>query len=282
MFTTYQKTALKQEMKYNLRGVYWHFKFLCTLAGRYLKKSVRRNTQAVYKEYDAVWQKFWDDRLFFSNDRYPFLENGKRMDPMISPYQYQMQVTDKMLADYIKKYNFKRVLEVGSGTGLHLLNLAALFPDVEFFAVELTQSGVELTKKLLVSPPPEFPLAYQQAPLKNVQVIQGSILSDETTKELAKQPYDFVFTTLVLEQLHNYLDVVFSNIFKLDFSHFLFHEQWFEFNTYFNKYRLLIDYDYFRAPMQLLNQFPAKVIEAIHPAIQPMGMNVVGVFGEKT
>lgn len=280
MLTEFQKTSLKREIKHCMRSVYWNTYFTFKLIGRYLKKSVQRDQQAVLEEYEKVWDKFWKDPIIFRDDKYPFIENGQLMKPMMTPYQHQKEACER-IAEYIKKYQCKTILEVGSGTGLNLLHLAPMFPDVQFYGVELTQSGIDHSKRVFAHPPKEFELAHQHGEIKNVHLIKGNILRDETINELKKTQFDLVFTSLVLEQLNNYLDVVFTNIFKLDFTHFLFNEQWFNFNFDVARFRHLLMFDYFRAPTELLNHFPARVIETVLPAKQPMGMNVALVFGEK-
>ncbi len=282
MLSIYEKIELQNEIKYNFKKLYWHTKFMMNLLGRYIKKSVPRSTSAVYDEYNQGWEKFWEHKSYFSNKKFPFVDNRKLIEPMISPFEYQKKVTDKIIGDYIKRYKFKRVLEIGSGTGLHLLNLGAMFPEVEFFGLELTKSGVEISNKLLEKPPVEFQNAYELGMIKNVKIIHGSILDKKVIQELKNYDFDLIFTTTVLEQLHNYLDVAFENIFSLKFSHFLFHEQWLELNAEVRQYALLIENDYFRASLETLNKYPAKLIETILPSIQPMGMNLAVAFGEKT
>lgn len=280
MLTKFQKESLKREIKHSMRSVYWNTFFTFKLIGRYLKKSVQRDHRVVLEEYEKVWDNFWKDPIIFRNDKYPFIENGRLMEPMMTPYDHQRESCEK-IAEYIIKYNCKSILEVGSGTGLNLLHLAPMFPDVQFYGLELTQSGIEHSKRVFANPPKEFELACQHGEIKNVHLIKGNILSDDTINDLKKYQFDLVFTSLVLEQLNNYLDVVFSNIFKLDFKNFLFKEQWFNFNSDVARFRHLLMFDYFRAPMELLNNFPAKVIETVLPAKQPMGMNIASVFGEK-
>lgn len=280
MLTNFQKESLKREIKHCMRTVYWNTFFTFKLMARYLKKSVQRDRAAVLEEYEKVWDTFWENSIIFRNDKYPFTENGKIMDPMMTPYEHQKESCERT-AEYIRKYNCKSILEVGSGTGLNLLHLAPMFPDVQFYGLELTQSGVEHSKRVFANPPKEFELAYKHGEIKNVHLIKGNILEDDTINELKKYKFDLVFTALVLEQLNNYLDVVFTNIFKLDFKYFQFNEQWFNFNTHVARHRHLLMFDYFRAPTELLNDFSARVIETVLPAKQPMGMNVAAVFGEK-
>lgn len=281
MLSVYQKESLKAEINNNIREIYWRTIFTCKLLGRLFKKSIQRTSVSVNQEYDAGWDAFWKNLDYFSNDKYPFIENGKLIDPMISPYQYQLAITDKVISDYIVKYDIKSVLEVGSGTGLHLLNLASLFPEVHFYGLELTASGAAISRQLMASPPVQFERAHQLGKLSNVTIIQGNILESKTIKELQSHSFDLVFSTTVLEQLHNYLDVVFSNIFSLDMRYFLFHEQWLEFNSDRTRYRLLLDSDYFRAPLSILNHHPVKLIDVLCPSKQPIGMNLAFAFGEK-
>lgn len=280
MLTPSQKKMIKSEIKENFRKAYWHAIFTMKLAFRYLKNHVERNPNAVKAEYQEGWEDYFNTRSYFKAGDHPFTENNKPMRPM-SLYEYQLNVTDKIVADYIRKYNFKSVLEIGSGGGLNMMNLAPMFPDVQFYGLELTESGVNTSRRILANPPPEFELAHKHGPINNVKIIHGSILSKEAIDELRQHKFDLVFTSAVLEQLHNYLDVVFENISQLDYSHFLFNEEWLDLNTDLNKYRALINYDYFRASIDTLNQFPMRVIETLFPATQPTGMNYAMVFGQK-
>lgn len=280
MLTEFQKKSLKQEIKYNLREIYWRIIFSSKLIARYFKQSIKRNENVVLAEYEAGWDEFWKKGYYFENDKYPFIDNGKLMHPMISPHEYQVVLIEK-ISHYLRKNNCKSVLEIGSGTGLNLLNLAPLFPDVQFYGLELTKSGVMHSERVFANPPVQFELAHQQGKINNVHMIHGNILHDDTINQLKRFKFDFVFTSLVLEQLYHYLDVVFENIFKLDLKYFYFNEQWFEFNTHVAKYRTLLEHDYFRASLEILNHFPAKVIETTLSAKQPMGMNIAGVYGQK-
>lgn len=280
MLTTYQKNVLREEIKDNFRDVAWRSIYGLKLLMRYLKKSIARNPNAVMEEYDAGWDAFWQNKDYFATDKYPFVKNKIPLEPMISPFDYQLMVTDKYLGEKLEETQAKTVLEVGSGTGLHLLELAARYPHIHFYGLELTKSGVEKTRELLQNPPKEFEKACQLGKLENVTIIHGNILEDKTIEHLKTLNIDFVFTTTVLEQLHNYLDVVFGNIFSLGVKHFVFHEQWLDLNKDINKYRLLVNYDYFRAPLSILNQHPTEIIETVLPPVQPIGMNLSFVYGK--
>lgn len=282
MLTTMQKKMLKDEIKENFRKVYWHARFGAKLLYRYLNNRVQRDPGSVKEEYQVGWADYFNTRNYFIPGDYPFTENNKKMDPPMSLYEYQREVTDAIIAEYIKKYECRTVLEIGSGGGLNMINLAPLFPEVQFYGLELTQSGVETSRKILAEPLPKFELAYQNAPIRNVEIIHGSVLDKKIMQQLGIYQFDLIFTSAVLEQLHNYLDVVFSNISQLNYRYFLFNEEWLEFNGDLNKYRALVDNDYFRASLDILNRFPMTVIETLFPAKQPMGMNYAMVFGKKT
>lgn len=55
------------------------------------------------------------------------------------------QVMD--LDNLIKKNNYKKVVEMGSGAGFNIINLAKLNPDVEFIGYDLTQKNINETNE---------------------------------------------------------------------------------------------------------------------------------------
>src|SRR3546814_1611451 len=57
-----------------------------------------------------------------------------------------------LLARVLQALRPETVLEVGAGNGLNVLVLAALFPDIRFTSVELTEAGVAKARAAQVEP----------------------------------------------------------------------------------------------------------------------------------
>jgi SAM-dependent methyltransferase len=209
------------------------------------------------------------------------MENGEFVQPSISPLEFKREVIINILSEKIEKLHIKSVLEIGSGAGLNLLFLAPLFPDVKFYGIEPTDSGVRVSNNFLNNPPKEFEEAHKQGSIENVRIIKGSILNLADLESLKDQKVDLVFSCAVLEQLNNYIEEAFGNIFQLDCKYFLFYEEWLEANSTILNYKTLVDADYFRLSLNYLNKFPIGEIKFEIPTIQPSWLSYGIVFGEK-
>jgi len=270
---------LKDEIRYNYRQIKYRIYIIFRLLLRYFSKKFR-TPDVSCSEYDNYWETFWEKEDIFRTDL-PFTQNDIVVDDM-TPFDYKKNVIIKILSDKISKYNFKTILEVGSGAGLNLLFLAPLFPEVNFYGLEPTQSGVKLSRDFLLSPPMEFNEAYDLGNIENVEIIKGSILDGDLIVNLKELNFDFIFTCAVLEQLYNYLDVVFPNILALSDGYFLFFEEWLEGNYNINNYKTLVDSDYFRASWNYLNQYKQiETLERTIPSLQPSWLKYSVVFIKK-
>lgn len=274
------KGILKSEIKNNINEIRFRVKILNTLIKRYFFNLKTRNPDLSFDEYDNHWDSFWEKGEIFRKDL-PFTKNDIRVDGL-SPFDFKKEVIVKVLTEKISEYKFKAVLEVGSGAGLNLLFLAPFFPEVKFYGLEPTDSGVRVSTYFVKSPPKCFMEASRLGEVKNVHIIKGSILELDRLKELKNKKFDFVFTSAALEQLNNYLDQAFSNIFSLSDGHFLFYEEWLEGNYLINNYMTLVDSDYFRISWNYLNRFKEiETIERTVPALQPSWLKYAVVFAKK-
>lgn len=270
---------LQNETNYNIIQVKYRLLIIFKLFLRFLKDN-RRLSIISYSEYDNYWDSFWSKKNIFREDL-TFTVFDKKI-PLMTPFLFKKQGIIKILANTIESHNFKSVLEVGSGAGLNLLLLAPLFPNVHFYGLEPTTSGVRVSNQFIRAPPEEFELAYLLGDLKNVTIIKGDILNDETIKEIQNRKFDLVFTCAVLEQLHNYLDIVFNNIFSLSNGYFLFYEEWLEGNYTIEKYNTLVDSDYFRVSWNYLNKFEnVELVDRYIPHLQPSWLSYSVVFCKK-
>ena len=239
----------------------------------------QRNQNKSYKEYDDYWYSFWDKKDIFRTDL-PFTEFDQLISVM-TPFEIKQRVIVALIAEKIQSLHLKKVLEVGSGAGLNLMLLAPQFPDVEFIGLEPTTSGVNISKSFIESPPSEFEEAHKLGKLSNVKIIRGSIL-EEIPKEIKENDFDLIYTSAVLEQLHNQINQAFESIFSLSSSYYLFYEEWLEANYLINNYKTLIDSDYFRISWNFLHKYQSvKTKERFIPPLQPSWLKYGVVFLQK-
>jgi len=271
---------IRQEILNNLREIKYRIHILGRLIPRYFLKNKGRTPGISLPEYDNYWDGFWEKKDIFRKDL-TIVKNDVVL-PGLSPFEFKKKVIVNILAEKIASYKLKTVLEIGSGAGLNLLLLAPLFPEVSFYGLEPTNSGVRVSNNFIKSPPKEFEEAFKLGELKNVQIIKGSILEEQTIAGLREKKIDFVYTCAVLEQLNNYLDIVFPNIFSLSEGYFLFYEEWLEGNYLIDNYKTLVDADYFRISWNYLNQFKEiETLERSIPLLQPSWLKYSVVFAKK-
>jgi len=275
------KNNLKEEIKSNVKDVLKKvFVILPILLKRYFLSYNKRTTDIVYTEYDDYWDTFWQKADIFRLDL-PFVYFDKPTTN-ISPFLYKKNCILPILIEKIKSNEIDSVCEIGSGAGLNLILLATLFPDVKFFGIEPTESGVRITNKFIENPPREFGNTYKLGgKLRNIEVFKENILDTHTVKKLQNK-FDFVFTCAVLEQLNNYIDIALYNSISLTNKYFLFFEEWFEANYLIDNYVTLVKSDYFRISWNYMNKFKnIEILEKSIPALQPAWLKYGVVFGKK-
>ncbi len=270
-----------REIKNNITFMRSRFLLTMRLAFRALTSYGKRKQDISLPEYENYWERCWESRDLYRTDL-TFCNNGIPVDGM-SPLEFKKYCIVERLSEKIRKHNLSSVLEIGSGAGLNLLFLASRFPDVNFYGLEPTASGVRLTRNLAKAPPVDFLAKSKQSEIKNINVVQGSVLDPAKITELkSKARFDFVFTSAVLEQLNNYRDKVFENVFSLSDSYFLFYEEWLEANLKMSHYRTLVLSDYFRASWKILDRYQnIETLERIIEPMQPSWLQYATVFVRK-
>lgn len=270
--------ALSDEIEDNVREIATRSEIIEILKRRIDRRERVRSATVSYSEYDNYWRAFWDSRDFLRKDL-PFVRFDKPIDPPISPLDFKVQTIVPAIAEAIHKSQAQQVLEIGSGAGMNLLLLAPMFPSVRFVGLEPTTSGVEMASSFLNSPPIEFPAAHSMGCIKNVHIVQGSILDGTVVSALKQESFDLIFTAAVLEQLQNELDSAFQNIFSIATSYCLFLEEWREANCDVSNYKTLVESDYFRVSWNYLHRYhDIELLERFVPAIQPAWLKYGGVL----
>ncbi len=163
----------------------------------------------------------------------------------------------------IEKFKPRTVLEVGSGTGYHLFALSARFPQTRFTGLELTRVGVEVgadVKKndilpdVWVETAPE-PLLDLTAH-KRTNLVQG----DASRLPFADGSFDFVYTSIALEQMDHIREQVFAEIRRVATGHVAFCEPWRDFNDSGYRREYILAREYFAARVSDLKKFGLKPI----------------------
>jgi tRNA G46 methylase TrmB len=268
------------EIKYNLIEIFYRTRIILILISRYIFTSKKRTQDKSYLEYDTFWNNLMESKEIFKTT-YPFTLFDKPVNVRISPFDVRKEVIIKILAKVIKEYQIKNVVEIGSGAGLNLLLLAPRFPNVQFYGIEPTNGGVELSKSLLSDPPVEFLFKKHTDPIKNVTIIQGSALDLKSIELFKDLNIDLIFTSAVIEQLNNYHEQFFDDLQFIEFKYFLFYEEWLEANLYKDHYLNLVRWDYFRLSWNYLNKYSNfKIIDRFIPGLQPSWLKYGVVFGE--
>lgn len=276
-----RKVRLKEEIMENLRHIKWRSRVVLKLLKMYFVGDTIRSQLTSVPEYETYWEHFWEHKEICRTDL-PFVNYDKPILGL-SPLEYRRLSVIPTICEKIRKYQIASVLEIGSGAGLNLLLLAQLFPDVSFTGLEPTGSGVRVSKELLLRPPPEFWQTDAMGEIKNVEVLRGSVLGDGIPESIRSKSFDLVFTSAVLEQLHNDLDEAFLCILALNAKYFLFFEEWLEANYVPSNYHTLVEADYFRVSWNYLHRFPfLTTIDRQIPALQPSWLKYAMVFCEKT
>ena len=145
-----------------------------------------------------------------------------------------------IIASKIRELKSQSVIEAGSGNGINLIALAAIFPDVDFLGLELTHAGVVASISAardinVVRNLVGFVYGNQMAekitfPLNNIHFKQCDL-----SKQIKHEKNDLIYTSLALEQMDQVFDKVFPHINGMIERHCLFFEPFLEFNTYETK-----------------------------------------------
>ena len=138
-----------------------------------------------------------------------------------------------LLSSVIAQLKPNSVLEIGAGNGINLFVLSALYPEIRWTGVELTDGGVataqavqteaELPKDLRDFVP--GPIASTTAH-RDIQFQQGNALA----LPFPDRSFDLVFTVLALEQMQAIRDQALSEIARVTGRHAVFVEPFAEAN----------------------------------------------------
>jgi len=133
-FLASEGEVLRWKLEVARRGV-------STLARLLSGRESERDRESIESEYKDAWgagyRRYRLDRTDLKPK--PWLWRGRQLllDPAAAA-----RLRTLLFAAVIDDLKPKRILEVGSGNGINLLNLAGAFPGIEFTGLELTDEGV--------------------------------------------------------------------------------------------------------------------------------------------
>ncbi|OEJ64162.1 class I SAM-dependent methyltransferase [Magnetovibrio blakemorei] len=127
----------------------------------------------------------------------------------------------------------KSVLEIGCGNSSILLTLAARFPEISFFGIELTESGVNIAKSVqeLDELPPSI---VKNSPVPLVDLTAHRLvklqIGDARNLPFPDNHFDLIYTRLALEQMEQIREKVLKEIYRVSNGVVALVECWRDFN----------------------------------------------------
>jgi SAM-dependent methyltransferase len=240
------------------------------------KRSVERN-------YDQIWAEA---------DFAKIVDPAKNQMPhewRDEGFMLNSSVTQKLQLNLLTKaIRFLRpqsVLEVGSGWGLNLMVLACLCPETRFQGVELTKSGVEMTKAMAAGKELPEPLVrfMPEAPVdpmgfQRIAVDRGSA----ERLPYADSSFDLVFTRLALEQMESIRETALSEVARVARSHVVMIESFREMNDKGLRRQYAIANNYFRGRLADLPRYGLEPVFTYAEWPHKITLKPVFVLAKKT
>lgn len=124
------------------------------------------------------------------------------------------------------------VLEIGSGPGINLIALSAVFPEIDFSGIELTETGVKAAQSVQGSAMPDGIERIAPMPVKSrtahdrISFRQG----DARHLPFPAASFDLVFSRLALEQMEQIREQALAEIHRVTRSHAVFIEPFKDYN----------------------------------------------------
>ena len=259
----------------SFRKLRWQRQFM-----RFLGRKVGQSKDGVLSGYKNTWNK--EDYSDLLGKRYPCVW---RNEGFISHSRGTLRVHQLHHFRAMAKLVPKRVLEVGCGASNHLFAMAARFPEVDFTGVELTPEGIETARRLQDDPTlPDIFGEFSPEPLqdvgahKRVKLIQG----DAENMEFEDGAFDYVYTSLALEQMESIRDSALREIIRVGSKWFVFCEPWRDCNESGVRRDYIVAKNYFAARVDDLRKYGLEPVFYSEDFPHKMNLGVGFVIAKKT
>lgn len=243
-----------------------------------------RGQDEIHRIYDSQWKKKVFDRYIPKPmTRGTPWEWGPRKWLMLNEAGAAFRLV--YLDEVIEALTPVSVLEVGFGNGINLLTLSAKYPKVEFFGIELTQSGVdaaatvikkgEIPQALINFAP--FDLHDLNAPSR-VKILKGSAIK----LPYADASFDLVMTSLALEQMEELREAAMNEIMRVAKRWIVTLEPFREVNSYGWRRRYVRAHDYFQGSISDLAQLGLFIEQVVTDMPHKAMLGTALVISRKT
>ncbi len=246
-------------------------------------REAKRDRNLVEQEY-AVWATMGFDR--FRTDRHdlqssPWSWRGERLFLDGAAASRLRTVLFSAVIDQLKP---RRVLEVGSGNGINLLSLAGAYPEIRFTGLELTQEGIDESRRAQ-SDKSIAQIIHDYSPLETIDNSAigriDFVRGDASAMPFEDSGFDLVMTVLAIEQMESIRSAALSEISRVSTRYVLMLEPFRDVNQDGLKGLYVHSRGYFRGSIRELGNFGLQPTWATADFPQETFLGTALVLSEK-
>lgn len=276
-FLASEGEVLRWKLEVARRGV-------STLARLLSGRESERDRESIESEYKDAWgagyRRYRLDRTDLKPKPWHWRGRKLLLDPAAAA-----RLRTLLFAAVIDDLKPKRILEVGSGNGINLLNLAGAFPGIEFTGLELTDEGVrqarsaqsdaEIAGILRAYSPLD---TRDESAIGKIAFVQG----DASAMPFEDSSFDLVMTVLAVEQMESIRAAALREIARVTRSHALMLEPFRDVNSRGLRRLYVKSRDYFRGSIDELRDYGLDPVWATDDFPQEAFLGTALVLARKT
>mgnify|MGYP002336120760 FL=1 len=276
-FLASEGEVLRWKLEVARRGV-------STLARLLSGRESERDRESIESEYKDAWgagyRRYRLDRTDLKPKPWHWRGRKLLLDPAAAA-----RLRTLLFAAVIDDLKPKRILEVGSGNGINLLNLAGAFPGIEFTGLELTDEGVrqarsaqsdaEIAGILRAYSPLDTRV---ESAIGKIAFVQG----DASAMPFEDSSFDLVMTVLAVEQMESIRAAALREIARVTRSHALMLEPFRDVNSRGLRRLYVKSRDYFRGSIDELRDYGLDPVWATDDFPQEAFLGTALVLARKT